>query len=163
MTLSNPYTPPKAEVSDIRSLEAAPALWNPSAAASWSLLFSPVFGSFLHMRNWQALGQSAKAEMSRRWFVGSIAYFAVVFTAALFAPDSKALDLFSRLGGLILLIAWYYAIGKSQQAYVAARFGKLYPRRGWAKPLFAAIGIVLAFFAVIFVLAVAVGAMQGAA
>ena len=51
----NPYAPPKAEVADVGRTEVAPALWNPNAAASWSLLFSPAFGAFLHMKNWQAL------------------------------------------------------------------------------------------------------------
>jgi hypothetical protein len=49
---TNLYAPPKAQVADIVQGEAAPALWNPGAAASWSLLLSPAFGAFLHMKNW---------------------------------------------------------------------------------------------------------------
>ena len=61
----NPFAPPQAEVADVPTGEAAPALWNPNAASSWSLLFSPIFGAYLHMQNWQALGQPDKAEQCR--------------------------------------------------------------------------------------------------
>jgi uncharacterized membrane-anchored protein len=78
-------------------------------------------------------------------------------------PDSKGLEALGRIGGFGLLIAWYYAIGKSQQAFVMGRFGKSYPRRGWLKPILAAIGVVLAFFFVIFVLVFIAGAVSSAA
>jgi hypothetical protein len=48
---TNLYAPPKAQVADIVQAEAAPALWNPGAAASWSLLLSPAFGAILHPHN----------------------------------------------------------------------------------------------------------------
>ena len=37
------------------------AIWNPSAAAIWSLVFTPAFGVFIHMLNWQAPGQLQQA------------------------------------------------------------------------------------------------------
>lgn len=37
---------------------AAIALWNPNAAANWSLLFTPLFGAYLHMLNWRSLGEA---------------------------------------------------------------------------------------------------------
>jgi hypothetical protein len=45
--------------------DAAPALWNPNAAANWSLLFSPMFGAWLHMKNWAALGEPERAAARR--------------------------------------------------------------------------------------------------
>ena len=59
MSQENPYAPPTAAVADIGTATAAPRppLWNPGAAASWSLLLSPVFGAILHMKNWQAMGE----------------------------------------------------------------------------------------------------------
>jgi len=33
----------------------------------WSLLFTPAFGAFLQMRNWEALGEPSKAVTSRIW------------------------------------------------------------------------------------------------
>jgi hypothetical protein len=163
MSQANPFAPPTAEVADIQRTEEAPPLWNPSAAASWSLLLSPIFGSYLHTRNWEALGEPDKAAASRKWMVGSIVFFVVIVLAAFAIPDSKAADGLGRLGGFALLIAWYYAIGKSQQTYVAARFGKEYPRRGWSKPLLAALGVFIAFIVVVAILGFAFGALSGAA
>jgi len=148
----NPYAPPQADVETIdRPVAAAPALWNPNAAASWSLLFSPIFGAILHMKNWQALGETQKAATSKAWAIGSAICIAVLALSPVFVSDSKAMDALGRFSGLALLISWYYAVGKSQQTYVMAKFGKTYPRRGWSKPLLAAIGVLLGFFALLFI------------
>jgi uncharacterized membrane protein len=152
MSELNPYAPPKAAVVDVIVAEAAPALWNPTAAGVWSLLFSPIFGACLHMQNWKALGQPEKATASKKWIFGSSLFFITVACSSLFMPESKALDNAGTLGGLALLIAWYYAIGKSQQTYVAARFGKQYPRRSWTIPLAIAIGIFIAYVGLFFLL-----------
>ena len=37
------YLPPQSEDLGSRTGQEAPALWNPNAAACWSLLFSPYF------------------------------------------------------------------------------------------------------------------------
>lgn len=160
----NPYAPPRADVAAPMARPApaaAPALWNPNAAASWSLLLSPVFGALLHMKNWQALGEPGKAEASRRWAIGCGAFLLAWTLLSMVWPDSKPLDLASRLGAFVLLIAWYYASGKPQQAYVVAKYGPGYPRRGWGKPLGIAVGVFLAFMAIVFVLALVVGLVAG--
>ena len=143
----NPYAPPKSEVGDVVDGELAPALWNPGAAAGWSLLLSPAFGAFLHMRNWQALGEPEKAATSRTWIVISISVLLLLAVGAAFLPDSKAIDGLSRIVGLALLLSWYYSIGKSQVAVVKGRFGKVYPRKGWTKPLLVAVAAFVAFVA----------------
>jgi hypothetical protein len=149
MPPQNPYAPPKAAVADVVSTEADPPLWNPNAAASWSLLFSPIFGAFLHMRNWEALGQLEKAATSKIWVIGNIVFYILVAVAAVVLPDSKGLDALGRIGGIGLLLAWYYGIGKSQQVFVVGRFGTSYPRRGWLKPILVAIGVLFAFIVVV--------------
>lgn len=142
----NPYAPPLAEVADVATGQAAaPALWNPGAASSWSLLFSPVFGAYLHMKNWQALGRLDKAEQCRKWVVGLAAFIIVAALAQIFIKNVAIVELLSRFGPFALLIAWYYATGKSQQTYVFSRFGKAYPRRGWTLPLLVAVGVLMAF------------------
>ena len=112
---SNPFAPPKSEVADVIGGKVAPALWNPNAAANWSLLFSPIFGAFLHMKNWEELGEPDKAKASRQWVIAGIVVFVVL------------------------------ALARHQTAYVKARFGKVYPRKGWSKPLALAVLGVLAF------------------
>lgn len=156
MPEQNPYAPPRAQVADIDELASgqnAPALWNPNAAASWSLLFTPIFGAYLHMRNWQALGQPDKAASSKNWIIGSLVCILLLVIVPLLLPDSKGVDAIGRACGFALLISWYYAIGKSQQAFVLGKFGKAYPRRGWSKPLLLAVGGVIAFFLLVFVVA----------
>ena len=155
MSEHNPYAAPKAVVADVLEIEAAPALWNPTAAGAWSLLFTPIFGAFLHMQNWKALGQPDKAATSKQWIFGSIAFIVATTLLAFFTiPSSKTLDNISNFSGLILLVVWYYAIGKSQQNHVAARFGKTYPRRGWAIPILTAIGIAVLFVALLMLFAI---------
>lgn len=162
MSAQNPYAPPKAVVGDVVDNAVVPALWNPTAAGSWSILFSPIFGAYLHMLNWRALGEPEKAAASKRWVVVSIAFFVAISVASIFMVESKGFEVLARLGGLVLLIVWYYAMGKSQQTYVAARFGKDYPRRGWAIPLLSAIGIFVGLMIVVFVVAMVAAIVTGA-
>ena len=144
MSDHNPYAAPKAVVADVFETEEAPPLWNPTAAGAWSLLFSPIFGAFLHMQNWKALGQPEKAAASKKWMFASIVFFVANIFSSPFLPESGIMGSAGSLGILLLLIVWYYAIGKSQQTYVAARFGKTYACRGWAIPLVVAFGILVA-------------------
>lgn len=155
MSTQNPYTPSKAGVADITHGEVAPPLWNPNAAAAWSLLFTPIFGAYLHMRNWQALGQSERVVQSRYWIYATIAYLVAVVISSIIAPLSEMVDVLTRVAGLALLLGWHYAIGKSQAAYVTSRFGQSYPRQHWGKPIAVAVGCLIAFFVVAFVLALA--------
>jgi len=158
----NRYAPPQAQVDDVGARAAArPALWNPGAAASWSLLLTPIFGSLLHMANWRALGEPEKAETSRRWALANVAYIALVVLTGLVLPDSRGIDALTRIGGLALLIGWYYAIGKSQQAFVLARFGRDYPRRGWLRPIGLAVLAMLGFMVAAGIVGAALGALGG--
>lgn len=61
----NPYCAPASECrrSDIATL----SLWNPGATVVWSLIFSPVFGAILQMKNWHTLGEHAKAAKAKIW------------------------------------------------------------------------------------------------
>ncbi len=158
----NPFEPPKADVQDMpeRPLPPggqAPPLWNPGAAVAWSLLFTPTFGAYLHMRNWQALGEPERAASARQWCVVSLAVTFVLMLSALFLPESRLMDLIGRVAGLALLLAWYYSSGKSQRFYVLARYGKTYPRRGWGQPLLAGVGALLAITLVFVMIGVAFG------
>lgn len=102
----NPYAPPRASVADVADGKVAPALWNPNAAASWSLLLSPAFGAILHLKNWQRLGEPGKAATSRIWAIVTVALLAVVIVASVLLPEAKALDAVSRVVGLALLLGW---------------------------------------------------------
>ena len=97
-------------------------LWNPNAAANWSLLFSPAFGSYLHMKNWEALGEVQKAKSSKTWFISSL--------------------IFTVLGlGFFVLVAWYFSIGKKQSIYVKEKFSDNYSKKSWGIPLLIGFGV----------------------
>lgn len=162
MTDHDRYAPPKASVEDLAPTGvAAPPLWNPNAAASWSLLFSPIFGAYLHMKNWEALGNAEKAAASRTWVILTVVYMVVMLLLTFMLPESKGIGALGRVGGFAVLIGWYYQIGKSQQSLVLARYGKTYPRRGWTWPLLVALGALVAYFALAFVVVLVLAMVRG--
>jgi hypothetical protein len=110
-------------------------MWNPGAAASWSLIFSPAFGAFLQMRNWRALDQAARKSKAKAWFIASLVMLVVYVVIALSLPNPKAADGIARSLGFVYLLVWYFAEGRSQMKYVKDRFHNDYPRKGWGAPL----------------------------
>jgi hypothetical protein len=149
----NLYAPPKAAVADVPVNRESPALWNPNSAANWSLIFSPAFGAFLHMKNWEALGEPAKASAAKIWVAVTLVALIGIATAAALLPGARFVDALLRAVGVVLLLSWYFSSGRAQTAYVKSRFGKSYPKRGWGKPLLLASLAVIAFF--VYVAAVA--------
>jgi hypothetical protein len=117
-----------------------PALWNPKAAAYWSLLFSPAFGAFVHARNADAMGRVDEAKANRRWFHVLIAYLGFTF-ATIFIPTfpEGLLDL-AFIG---LLFGWYLSLGKKQVMYVKATWQEGYERKPWKEPLLVASGCLI--------------------
>jgi hypothetical protein len=153
----NLYAPPKSIVADVGHGGVSPAIWNPNSAANWSLLFSPAFGAYLHMKNWEALGEPVKASVAKRWVWVTLIALLGTTLAALLLPNPKSLDGVSRIVGLVLLLSWYFSSGRSQAEYVKSRYGTDYPRKGWGKPLLlgclALIGFLVFIFLVGFVAA----------
>ena len=132
--------------------DSAPALsassditiWNPNAASNWSLIFTPAFGSYIHMLNWRTLDKPQKAASARIWFYFSLAMFVMYFLIGLFIADAKIVDGAVRGFSFLYLIVWYFSAGRSQTKYVKAKFGSSYQRRGWGKPLLIGFGVVIA-------------------
>jgi hypothetical protein len=148
---SNPYLPPQSNLEPVADAPAAsPPLWNPDAAASWSLLLTPVFGALLHRKNWIALGEPDKAASAWRWALVSIAFYVLsIFASFLVSPEQAvAFGGGIRFGAFGLLLTWYFVSAKPQARFIKERFGKDYPRRGWGKPFLYAL---LAFVAVMLV------------
>lgn len=148
-----------AEWKDTEPLEAAaaPRLWNPAAAACWSLLFTPVFGAALHMHNWRALGDEENARLAKGWMLASLGILAVMILVGMVLPESKELDRVQRSVGTGLLFAWYFTAARAQQKLVKERFGKDYPRKGWTRPIGAALLALLGLFLVCLVVVVVAG------
>jgi hypothetical protein len=145
----NPYAAPQAplETTVIRT-DQAPPLWNPNAAALWSLLLSPIFGAILHMYNWRALGEPAKAAQSKMWAIVSAVVLTVIAIGGEYIPG-RAADAISRGLGLALLLTWFFQSGRPQVQWVRGRYGSSYPRKGWGKPLLIAIAVFVGFVVVV--------------
>lgn len=152
---TNPYANPTMHVTASPAAEQAPALWNPNAAANWSLLFSPAFGAFLHMKNWQALGEPEKAAAAKRWVWIALLFAMGGGVLAVMLPDTKGADAISRALAVGMLVTWYLTNGRAHATYVKERFGTAYPRKGWGKPLALALLATAGFFAVVFFMAFA--------
>ncbi|GAB6261260.1 hypothetical protein [Photobacterium sp. R1] len=102
------------------------SLWNPSAAVGWSLLFSPIFGAWLHSKNWSALGDDGKAKQSMNWVYGAI----VIIILAILLPEKIGSAI-----GLGYLLSWYFSSAQQQVKYVREKHNNAYRKNGWAKPI----------------------------
>lgn len=119
------------------------SLWNPSASAGWSIIFSPVLGAWLHSKNWRSLGEESKANQSMNWvFVG---FFIPI--VALFIPERAA-----SAAGVAYLLAWYFSSGKEQADYVKDRLNNNYIRKSWMKPITIGTLVLFSFLALVAVI-----------
>ena len=113
-----------------------PKLWNPNAAANWSLLFSPILGAWLHAKNWKELGQHDRAKKSMIWV-----YVGFVFLLVnLFLPDNAGSG-----PGLIFILAWYFSSAKGQVNYLKEN-NINYEKKAWGKPLLLGLAGLVAYF-----------------
>jgi len=121
------------------------ALWNPTAAALWSLVFTPAFGAWLHMRNWERLGQPDKARQARYWFAGmlliALASYAAGAAGALLGRDDLAAPWWASL---VLFGAWVAGAAYQQIKHVDDHHGEGYARRSWAAPILTGIAAICA-------------------
>jgi hypothetical protein len=142
----NPYASPSAQARPVeRALAVHPTLWNPSAAALWSLLFSPIFGAVLHARNWTAIGDLPRARGQYIWAIGYGIYLCMVIAASAFLPHSRPMDSTLRFTSIGMLAAWYFMSASAQVAFVKERYGERYLRHGWGLPLLIAAGSFVLF------------------
>jgi hypothetical protein len=138
--------------------DSPPSLWNPNAAACWSLLFSPAFGAFLHARNAESLGRVEEAKANKVWYYVSLAYMGIALIS-IFIPAIP--DIVFRGAAIGILIGWYSSLGTKQIKYVKETFQDRYQRKSWKKPLLIAFGCLLGFFVALFILAIVADAIFG--
>ena len=143
-------TPPAKE-GDFSAKQAAsaPVLWNPMAAAYWSLLFSPAFGAFLHAKNAESLGRAKEAKTNMVWFYISLVYLGFTFASGFIFPTIP--DSVFRFPALIFYCCWFY-VGEKQVKYVKATWRKDYHKKSWAVPLSVAFGcwiVIIAVFIIV--------------
>lgn len=147
------------EATNFQPQAAEAAIWNPNAAANWSLIFTPAFGAYLQMLNWRALGESEKAASSQNWFYIGLGMLLVYFLMAVLISDPKAADGAVRGLGFLFLLVWYFSSGRAQGKYVKEKFGKTYARKPWGRALLIGFGAIVGNF----IVAVAIGLVLGVA
>jgi hypothetical protein len=120
------------EVALVVVAEADQAIWNPLAAAGWSLVFTPAFGAYLLMRNWQTLGEPRQAVLARIWLCFSLGLLGVqLLSAAINRRLNSESNLLDWLG-LLYLAAWCVGAVLPQARLVRRRYGAAgYPRKAW--------------------------------
>jgi len=121
--------------------DVAPALWNPDAAGVWSVFLTPVFGSTLLLRNWQAIGDESRARTGRIWLIASV----IMLVVSGFVP----------LLGFVYLVTWYFLWQRKQTKYVRERWGTDYPRKKWGKAVAIGVGALVGLW----ILPLALGAL----
>jgi len=110
---------------------APSALWRPSVVAAWSLVFTPAFGSWLLMHNWQVLGQPQAAGRARLWLRASLAMLALQLLAGAINRRLNGDSPLVAWLALAWLLLWLLGAAWPQWIAVRRRYGRGYPRRGW--------------------------------
>jgi hypothetical protein len=132
----------------VLSKDADFAIWNPNAAANWSLIFTPAFGAYLQMLNWRTLGETKKSFSSENWFYASLVMLVIYVVMGSSMDDSKAASTAATWLGFLFLCIWYFASGRAQCRFVKEKFGKDYSKKPWGKPLLIAVAAVIGCFTV---------------
>ena len=131
----------------------APELWNPNAAANWSLIFSPIFGAVLHAKNWKELGNLHRAKANKIWiWITAIWLAAILYISADPRPRSSSAFPF-QIFGLIPLLIWYFSQARVQARLVKEKYGNRYKRRKWGVPLLWGVGALFGYYLLAMVVA----------
>ena len=136
--------PPQDEFTVASFPSARVALWQPENASIWNLIFTPVFGAWIHAQNWSALGEEKRARESMNWCI--VFLYLLVWGSTALPIDPLIIS------SWFVNSIWHLKISKLQEHYVADRNGGDCVRRNWERPaLVATILLLLAaahFFAV---------------
>lgn len=108
-----------------------PELWNPNAASNWSLLFNVCFGAVIHALNWTELGEDKLAKAN--WIVATVWLLVLLYSMTF---NNKL-----YLLNFLVLVAWYFTLGKKQAAYINTELNDHYRKKGWLAPIVIAVAV----------------------
>jgi len=123
-----------------------PPLWNPRAATWWGVLLSPAFSAYIHMRNWEALGQDDKVAETRTWFYMMLGCVILCFVLSAVSHIAQQDVTPPASIPFALMLVWHIWGGRAQERYIAALMGVAYTRRPWSKAVWSCIGLLLVGF-----------------
>lgn len=124
-----------------------PELYNPKAAANWSLLFTPIFGAYVIKSNWKMLGQEQREKRSRIWLIT----LSVIYIVAMFFLDESVAGLY-----LLPLAAWYFVECRSQIKYLTENRID-YQKKKWKSIALKAAGILVGIWALFIIMGLLFG------
>ncbi len=110
-------------------------LWNPLVAAIWSFVFTPLFGAFIHMRNWQTLDERARAKQSFCWLLGGLVIVLGNHLVSALLVSNELVDHITIALLFLYGCGWYLGSGMSQVKLVKEQFPKGYGKKKWWIPL----------------------------
>jgi hypothetical protein len=119
---------------DASRQQSPPALWNPNAAANWSLLFTPIFGAYLQAVNWRTLGRPDKAAVNLAWVWATVAFLAIN-VGLILLPEGRVPDQTPKAVAFGLLLVWYFTQRKAQAGFVEQTLRGGYVKRPWGLPI----------------------------
>lgn len=160
---SNPYSPPHAELDAIAGADPDVALWNPRAAVWWSFFISPLFGTLIHMKNWEVMGMHAEAAKSKQWVIATVVLYGFIWIGSIVLDESAPFQLGVRIAGFAFFVGWYFASGREQVQFVDMTYQHGYARRGWGTPLLYALYVFGALLVAGFIVGVIMGIASPAA
>lgn len=115
------------------SLLTNPAFWNPSALANWSILLTPLFGSYLVTENYTAMGNEEAAKGAKVWLFIGAAIMVSAFTSLLLGFTKFFMVVL--LAYFAYLISWYFLSARKQHRGILAEYGNDYERQPWLRVL----------------------------
>lgn len=123
------------------------ALWNPKAAAQWSVAFTPLFGAYIHMCNWKAMGEYRMASLSKTWIGMSLLVQCLILLLAVYFPSPQNFIFIGSgfIAGFVFFLVWYFYAARRQAIYIANNFGNDYQRNPWTEVLLMALAVWLTF------------------
>lgn len=142
----NPHIAPDPSLEPVKQDLSSTPLWNPNFASAWSLLFTPVFGAIIHMKNWEALGRPDKAMASKVWAFMMGVIILLVTTWSILNPRVFLSARLPQIVSLTVFFVWYVAMARPQIDLITAAGD--FEKRSWGMPIslgIAGIAALLAF------------------
>ncbi|EIM39977.1 hypothetical protein HADU_03933 [Acinetobacter sp. HA] len=134
-----------------------PRLWNPNAAINWSLLLTPLFGSYLQMKNWQAIGSTAEANNAKYWLIATIIFILFLSLGTPFIwDDPYQLQTYPKSLGILYIFVWYFSFAKFQSDFVKKHLHNNYQKKSWGIPLIVASIILIFSFTILMAISSAI-------
>jgi len=118
-----------AEPASTVPLEPGQALWNPDAAAAWSLWVTPLFGTVLQWLNARTLRDADLARTSLQWV--AVCAIATAFAMAHMLQHEQSVASLQVASSLLSPLAciWYIASGREHSKRIIACHGRRYRKR----------------------------------